>query len=485
MAGTPRPAAGRRNGVRAALLAAVALVAAPAPVAQTLDDAESAWRRAAEAAQAQRAERARRASYERRLRWRSATAHARMPNTLHASTPSRPDADVSCPVPVETRDRVLQEHRDALSRNDAMRVFDQPAGAARAGRRHLGAGTGTRAGTFAAASPGGAAGHGAFAVSAASGAASGGANRHLVPLFARASDPLRQGFARVVNRSDEAGDIVVVAVDDGGNRFGPVTLAVGAGATVHFNSADLENGNPGKGLSGGVGAPGEGDWRLELESPLDFEAHSYLRTLDGFLTAMHDLAPESGGTHRVPTFNPGSNERQESLLRLVNDGDADVEAVVRGVDDHGRSPGGEVRVAVPAGASRTLSAAQLESGTGPGVVAGALGDGAGKWRLAVTADGPILAMSLLDSPTGTMTNLSTAPPRPAAGDPVHRVPLFPPAADPFRQGFVRVVNRSDEAGEVSVRPSDDSGWDYEPVTLAVGAGRTVHFNSDDLEQGIF
>ena len=479
MARTPQFAACRRNGVRAALLAAVALVAGPAPLAQNRDDLESAWRQAAEAAQARRAERARRAAHERRLRWRSAIAHARMPNTLHASTPSRPDADVSCPVPVETRERVLREHRDALSRNDAWRVFDQPARAARAGRPHLGAGTGTRAETLAAASPGGAAGHGA--VSAASGAASGGVNRHLVPLFTRASDPLRQGFARVVNRSDEAGDIVVVAVDDGGNRFGPVTLAVGAGATVHFNSGDLENGNPAKGLSGGVGAPGEGDWRLELESSLDFEAHSYLRTLDGFLTAMHDLAPESGGTHRVPIFNPGSNERQESLLRLVNDGDADVEAAVRGVDDHG-APGGEVRVAVPAGASRTLSAAQLESGDGPGVVAGALGDGAGKWRLAVTADGPVKAMSLLDSPTGTITNLSTTPPRPDAGDP-HRVPLFPPAADPFRQGFVRVVNRSDEAGEVSVRPSDDSGWDYEPVTLAVGAGRTVHFNSDDLERG--
>ena len=482
MARTPQPAAGRRNAVRAALLAAVALVAAPAPVAQTLDDAESAWRQAAEAAQARRAERARRAAHERRLRWRSAIAHARMPNTLHASTPSRPDADVSCPVPVETRERVLQEHRDALSRNDAWRVFDQPAGAALAGRRHLGAGTGTRAGTLAAASPGGAAGHGAFAVSAASGSASGGVNRHLVPLFTRASDPLRQGFVRVVNRSDEAGEVSVLAVDDGGNRFGPVTLAVGAGATVHFDSRDLENGNAGKGLSGGVGAPGEGDWRLELESPLDFEAHAYLAR-DGFLTTMHDLAAEAGGTRRVPIFNPGSNERQESLLRLVNDGDADVEAVVRGVDDHGRSPGGEVRVAVPAGASRTLSAAQLESGAGPGVVAGALGDGAGRWHLAVTADGPVRAMSLLDSPTGTMTNLSTTPPRPDAAGGVHRVPLFPLASDPFRQGFVRVVNRSDEAGEVSVRPSDDSGWDYEPVTLAIGAGRTVHFNSDDLEQG--
>ena len=471
MASMPQSAV--RSGT-ASLLVALALVAASAPLAQNRDDAESAWRQAAEAAQAQRAERARRALRERRLRRISDIAHARMPNTLYASTPARRDADVSCPVPVETRQRALRRHREALSRGDVRRASDRRAGAAVHRVRPQ------RAAVARAASPVGLEPDHAAPATAA---ASGGVNRHLVPLFTRASDPLRQGFARVVNRSGEAGEVSVLAVDDGGNRFGPVTLAVGAGATVHFNSGDLENGNPDKGLSGGVGAPTEGDWRLELESSLDFEARAYLRTRDGFLTAMHDLAPESGGAHRVPIFNPGSNDRQASLLRLVNAGAADVEAVVRGVDDRGRSPGGAVRVAVPAGAARTLSAAQLESGVGPGIVAGALGDGAGKWRLGVTAGGPIHAMSLLDSPTGTMTNLSTAPPRPDAGDPVHRVPLFPPASDQFRQGFARVVNRSDEAGEVSVRPSDDSGRDYGTLTLAVGANEAVHFNSDDLERG--
>ena len=471
MASMPQSAV--RSGT-ASLLVALALVAAAAPLAQNRDDAESAWRQAAEAAQAQRAERARRALRERRLRRISDIAHARMPNTLYASTPARRDADVSCPVPVETRQRALRRHREALSRGDVRRASDRRAGAAVHRVRPQ------RAAVARAASPVGLEPDHAAPATAA---ASGGVNRHLVPLFTRASDPLRQGFARVVNRSGEAGEVSVLAVDDGGNRFGPVALAVGAGATVHFNSGDLENGNPGKGLSGGVGPPTEGDWRLELESSLDFEARAYLRTRDGFLTAMHDLAPESGGAHRVPIFNPGSNDRQASLLRLVNAGAADVEAVVRGVDDRGRSPGGAVRVAVPAGAARTLSAAQLESGAGPGVAGGALGDGAGKWRLAVTADGPIHAMSLLDSPTGTMTNLSTAPPRPDGGDPVHRVPLFPPASDPFRQGFARVVNRSDEAGEVSVRPSDDSGRDYGALTLAIGASEAVHFNSDDLERG--
>ena len=57
---------------------------------------------------------------------------------------------------------------------------------------------------------------------------------------------------------------------------------------------------------------------------------------------------------------------------------------------------------------------------------------------------PIVSMSLLSSPTGHRTNLSTVPGEPDGGENV--VPLFPAAADPpGRQGFVRVVNRSGEA----------------------------------------
>ena len=64
---------------------------------------------------------------------------------------------------------------------------------------------------------------------------------------------------------------------------------------------------------------------------------------------------------------------------------------------------------VPAGASRTIEASDLEAGA-PGL-AGALGDGDGKWRLAVTSEQPVIVMSLLSSPTGHLTNLSTAPDR--------------------------------------------------------------------------
>ena len=234
----------------------------------------------------------------------------------------------------------------------------------------------------------------------------------IIPLMPAASNAVQQGFARIVNRSDEAGTVQIRAIDDAGSRHGPVTLSLDARATAHFNSEDLELGNSTKGLSGGVG-DGDGDWRLELETSLDIEALAYIRTVDGFLTAMHDVAPRTGEQHRVLTFNPASNRNQQSRLRLLNTGGRAARATIRGRDDRGRSPPeGDVRLTLPAGASRTITAQQLEAG-GDGIE-GRFGDGSGKWQLFVTADSAIKVMSLLESPTGNLTNLSSTSPRPTA-----------------------------------------------------------------------
>ena len=109
--------------------------------------------------------------------------------------------------------------------------------------------------------------------------------------------------------------------------------------------------------------------------------------------------------YRVPIFNPGSNRRQVSSLRLINPGDGDAEVTIMGRDARGElAPGGEVRLTLPAGEARLLSARELEQG-GVGFD-GRLGDGAGKWLLSVSAERPIRVMSLLRSPTGHLTNLS-------------------------------------------------------------------------------
>ncbi|MCY4011656.1 MAG: leucine-rich repeat domain-containing protein [Gammaproteobacteria bacterium] len=301
-----------------------------------------------------------------------------------------------------------------------------------------------------------------------------------VPLFPTTLDPVRQGFVRVTNHGREAGSVRIVAVDDAGVRHEGLRLSVGAGATVHFNSTDLEAGNPDKGLTGMSGR-GFGDWRLALESTLDLAVLSYIRTVDGFLTAMHDVAPGTGTDRRVPTFNPASNIDQVSSLRLTNLGNESIEALVTGVDDRGESPGSGVRIEIPAGATRTLTATDLEVGTDGG---GALGDGRGKWRLRVKSSGPLAVTSLLASPEGHLTNLSAEPSASLVANGVHTVPLFPSAADVHgRQGFVRITNRSRHGADVVVRPYDDAGRRYAPLTLAVDPGQTVHFNSDDLELG--
>ena len=238
---------------------------------------------------------------------------------------------------------------------------------------------------------------------------------HHVPLFTASSDSQgRQGFVRIINYSNESGEVRIDAFDDEGMQYGPLHLTIGANETVHLNSPDLENGNAEKALDGATG-PGRGNWRLELVSTLDIEVLGYLRTDDGFVTSMHDVVPHTGNRHHVAIFNPGRNVNQVSRLRVINRGPEAAEVSIEGVDDRGESPGTTVRFAVPARGARMVSARELESADGRGEelrdLAGVLGVGTGKWRLVVNSDRPIHVMSLLASPTGHLTNLSTAPDR--------------------------------------------------------------------------
>ena len=300
-----------------------------------------------------------------------------------------------------------------------------------------------------------------------------------VPLFLAASTEGRQGFVRLVNRSNDAGAVIVMPVDDAGVAGGHVTASVGAGQTVHFNSDDLENGNPNKAwLSGSAGAPSQGDWRLCLETDLALEVLAYARTSDGFLTTLHETVGAAGKSHEVAFFNPGGNAAQASRLRLVNASAAEAAVTIAGTDDNGArgTGGGDVALTLTAGAARTVGAAELEAGAAG--LSGMLGDGAGKWRLRVTSDQDIQAMSLLDAPGGNLTNLSTT--APAGGG----IPLFPRDAHPDGlQGFARVVNRADRDAVVTIHAIGDDGARAGPVFLSLDAGAARQFNSRDLALG--
>ena len=231
---------------------------------------------------------------------------------------------------------------------------------------------------------------------------------HSVPLVTSADNESREGFVRVINRSNRAGTVRIHAIDDEGRRFEPIELSLDRKQTRHFNSGDLEDGNPDKeGLSGGVG-DGTDNWRLELETELDIEVLAYIRTPDGFLTSIHDAAAQTDDgsmRHHVSIFNPGKNTDQQSLLRLINLGDDAADIEISGLDDQGDDPpGGVVRLTLPAGAAHLLTAEELEQGSEE--FSGRFDVGSGKWQLFISANQPIQVMSLLLSPTGNLTNLS-------------------------------------------------------------------------------
>ena len=141
---------------------------------------------------------------------------------------------------------------------------------------------------------------------------------------------------------------------------------------------------------------------------MDIKPLAYIRTEEGFLTSIHEVAVEAGqGSMRyeVPFFNPAKNVDQRSMLRLINRGGSTASITIAGRDDNGdAAPGGDVSLTLEAGAAATLTAKNLEEGGGDSD--GSFGKGFGKWQLTVSADLPVDVMSLLQSPTGHLTNLS-------------------------------------------------------------------------------
>ena len=308
-------------------------------------------------------------------------------------------------------------------------------------------------------------------------------HEHQVPLFLAAATEGRQGFVRIINRSQEAGTVMVNPRDDAGMEGDHLTVTLGAGQTVHFNSNDMENGNARKAwLAGRTGPPTQGDWRLRLDTELTLEVLAYVRTTGGFLTTMHETVGVAGRSHEVAFFNPGRNSNQVSRLRLINASDAEATISIAAYDDNGApAPGGEVGLMLAAGAARTVSAAQLEAGAAG--LNGAMGAGAGKWRLYLTSDQDILAMSLLDAPPdaqnpgGYLTNLS-------ATAPTDGILLFPRDGNPARlQGFARIINRASRDGTVTIHAIGDNGDRRGPVTMPLAAGEAKHFNSRDIALG--
>ena len=305
-------------------------------------------------------------------------------------------------------------------------------------------------------------------------------SQSFVPLLPAGWDPKREGVLRFLNRSAEAAAVRILATDDSGWSPPAATLHVAPGESVHLVTRDLEEGNVAKGLMGYIGT-GSGNWRLDTSSEQDVEVRAFVRSRDGLLAPMDDIAEASEDVHHVPTLHPAdSRDRGIGLLRLVNRGDEPLTARIVGTDDSG-APGGEVTLDVPARESVLLSAAELEGGGAD--LRGAFGDGQGMWRLRIASEGDLATMSLLESPDGYLANLSRGG-LPALRSPgAHAVPYFPSTSDALRQGLIRLANQSAVDTTVRIEPRDDTERRFEPLTLTLGPGEAAHLDSRDLELG--
>ena len=299
------------------------------------------------------------------------------------------------------------------------------------------------------------------------------ADTYRLPLLPSSADPLREGLVRIVNHSADAGEVAITAIDDAGYVYGPITLTVEGQEAVHLSAADLEEGNAAQGLSTGVGA-GQGDWRLVLETLLDIEPSAYVQTTSGFVDRIHDLLPPTWFYHRVSLVGPDSGGQHDGELRLINPGDTEAQVVIFGVDDEGETVPGQVALSLPAGTARTVTASELEAGASG--LTGRLGERDGDWRLLVFADPSVEVMTLLDSVSGPLSNLSTAVAEQGT------IAFFPSTGNASRKGLLHIANRSG-AGDIEIHAVDDEGTEYGPVTLTLSGNATTQLSSADLENG--
>ena len=301
-----------------------------------------------------------------------------------------------------------------------------------------------------------------------------------------ASNPNQQSFLRFINQSDASGSVTLSGVDDSGNPAPgtSISFTLLARESKQLNSGDYENGNGSKGLSGALG-DGSGKWHLTATSDVELEVMSLIRTPDGFLTNLSGVAPsDASQNHQIYYANPASETGQVTFLRIVNKTTGTARVTIDGIDDNGAAaPGGVVELQLGPLEAKQLLASDLENGnTGKGLT-GALGDGAGKWQLIVTADVDIAVMNLIRTADGFLTNLSQVAPKSAAN--TTEVYLLNPASNTNQRSLLRVVNTTDTPGTVTITGADDNG-NAAPggqVSFQIGANDGLLLTAQDLENG--
>ena len=297
-----------------------------------------------------------------------------------------------------------------------------------------------------------------------------------------ASNTKKQTVLRVVNTTGDTDTVTITGIDDNGTTStGVVTFTLAGHESKQITAQDLEQGNSNMGLDGNLDN-GVGKWRLLLTSALNLQVMSLIRTTDGMLTNLSDVVEQDPADDHIVYFaNPASETIRSSLLRIINTSDQIAQVSIAGTDDNGNAaPGAEVTFTLGANAAKQVTARDLEEGNAAMDLTGALGDGVGRWRFAISADTAIKVMSLIRTPDGFLTNLSRTVP---ASTGISDVFVFNPGSNTEKRSSLRLVNDSREPGNVTITGIDDSGTPGEAVTFSIAANAATSVTAQDLEDG--
>ena len=228
-----------------------------------------------------------------------------------------------------------------------------------------------------------------------------------------ASDAGHQGFIRITNPTNTSTSVSFYGIDDAGYISpGLASFTLGAQETKQFNSTEIENGAPLKGLVGALGTPSEGNWYLIFSSAGVIEATALIRVPNGFLTSVQDADPNKvqlSTFHVIPTVNPAINTVYPSALRFVNPNNATATVRFFAYENSGqRAPAlGTVSFTIGPFKAVHLTSTEIESGAPTKGLATGLGPGTVKWRITVSSDIPIKVMNFIYSSNGFITELPT------------------------------------------------------------------------------
>ena len=446
---------------------------------------------------------------------RSAAAHARMRmqgvSTMHASTPS-PPRGAMCLAPGVEPARFSPVSSVASAGRGSMR---SSADAAIRGLHRPSSAASRREGVSPSLAPEGRTPSSTHPLPDRPGIAP-LRERRVAFLPAASREPAQRGILRLTNRDDRPTIVSVTAFDDTGRRFGPIALPLEAGHTAELSSSDIEQGNPIKGLLRGIGS-GQGDWRLVVRSAAELSPAAYAESADGLRSALVQVPESPDGSRPVPLF-PGAQSDAPGVLRLSNPTAAPADVTILARDDTGHLA--QIRLTLPPGTSRWLTALEMESGAivdaprlanpGPRGADGAFGTAVGDWRLAIHAPPSVQALAFSANAAGTLASLSSSqrtrsaafdpnasavrqrkgawgglwgegilPSHAPQGAPVPTHARLPTAAADS-EALLRVVNHSPRPGNATLH-TQASGPPSKPLALHLAANAAATLTSSDLE----